>query len=147
MPNHTDDHMIAHAESVVRLHDVRKSYGAGTAAVTALDDVSIEFATAEFAAIMGPSGSGKSTLMHCAAGLDDPDAGQVMLGEVDLTRLGDRDRARVRRERIGFVFQSYNLVPTLPVWMNVALPRVLGSGKPDPRAVDEVLARVGIVGA
>lgn len=146
VPNETDDHMTTAAEPVVRLHEVRKVYGAGSAVVTALDDVSIEFAGGEFVAIMGPSGSGKSTLMHCAAGLDDPDAGQVMLGPVDLTQLGDRARARVRRERIGFVFQSYNLVPTLPVWMNVALPRVLGSGRPDPRAVDEVLARVGIVG-
>ena len=144
MPRGTDDRVAA--APAVHLRDVRKVYGTGSALVTALDDVSIEFAAGEFAAIMGPSGSGKSTLMHCAAGLNDPDAGQVLLGQVDFTGLGDRARARVRRERIGFVFQAYNLVPTLPVWMNVALPRILSSVRTDRGAVDDVLARVGIAG-
>ncbi|GAA2273768.1 ABC transporter ATP-binding protein [Glycomyces scopariae] len=142
MPTHTNDRTA----TAVRLQGVRKVYGTGSAAVTALDGLSIAFAPAEFTAIMGPSGSGKSTLMLCAAGLDEPDAGQVKLGSVDLAGLGDRERARVRRERTGFVFQSYNLVPTLPAWMNVALPGLMGGGRPDRRAVDDVLARVGIAG-
>jgi putative ABC transport system ATP-binding protein len=138
--------MTTGVEPMLCLRGVRKVYGAGDALVTALDDISVQFAAGEFAAIMGPSGSGKSTLMHCAAGLDDPDAGQVLLGPVDLTQLGDRARARTRREQIGFVFQAYNLVPTVPVWLNVALPRILGSGSADRGAVDDVLARVGIAG-
>src|SRR5512133_2544889 len=96
-----------------RTVDLTKVYGKGEAAVTALDNVSIDILAGEFTAIMGPSGSGKSTLMHCAAGLDSATSGSTFVGDVDLTGLKDKALTVLRRDRIGFVFQSYNLVPTL----------------------------------
>ena len=127
----------------VRAHELTKVYGAGPAAVTALDGVSVAFGTGEFTAIMGPSGSGKSTLMHCLAGLDTPTRGQVFLGDTDLTRLPDAALTRVRRDRVGFVFQSFNLLPTLSAKDNVLLPLELGG-----RRVDEEWLRtiVGVLG-
>src|SRR5438477_7227537 len=97
----------------VKIIDLVKVYGRGETAVRALDGVSVDFAAGRFTAIMGPSGSGKSTLMHCAAGLDTATDGRVLLGGSDLTSLGDRALTRLRREKVGFVFQSFNLLPTL----------------------------------
>src|SRR5207248_9382041 len=99
-----------------------KLYGSGDTAVRALDDVSVELPSHRFTAVMGPSGSGKSTLMHCLAGLDDLSSGQVFLGDVDLGSLSDKDLTLLRRGRVGFVFQSFNLVPTLSALDNIPLP-------------------------
>ena len=99
-----------------------KTYGERDATVRALDDVSVEFERARFSAIMGPSGSGKSTLLHCMAGLDKPTSGQVLIGDVDLTTLSEKDLTLLRRKSVGFVFQAYNLVPTLTASENITLP-------------------------
>jgi putative ABC transport system ATP-binding protein len=103
-----------------------KVYGRGETAVRALDEVTVGFAARAFTSIMGPSGSGKSTLLHCLAGLDDLTSGEVWLGDIDIARLNERARTRIRRDRIGFVFQGFNLVPTLDARENIALPRMLG---------------------
>src|SRR5215472_7399837 len=107
---------------VVRLQSVYKTYGTSRASVAALDGVTIGFGRGTFTAVMGPSGSGKSTLLHCAAGLDRPSSGSVTLDGVDLAGMSERALARLRRERIGFVFQSFNLLPELSAADNVALP-------------------------
>ncbi len=133
-------------DAPVRVRAVTKYYGAGSARVLGLDAVTADFTAGTFTAIMGPSGSGKSTLMHCAAGLVDPDEGTVFLAGHDVGGLGDRSRSRLRREQVAFVFQSYSLVPTLPVWMNVALPRLVGGRRADRRAVTVALERVGLPG-
>jgi putative ABC transport system ATP-binding protein len=119
-------------------------YGSGDSAVRALDGVSVEFAAGAFTAIMGPSGSGKSTLMHAIAGLDSLSSGQVFIGDTDLTTLKDRKLTALRRDRVGFVFQSFNLVPTLTALENVLLPMNLAGRKPDQAWVDEVVATVGL---
>jgi putative ABC transport system ATP-binding protein len=121
-----------------------KIYGAGDAAVRALDAVSIELADGRFTAIMGPSGSGKSTLMHCLAGLDDLTSGQVYIGDIELGSLPDRDLTLLRRERLGFVFQSFNLIPTLSAAENVALPALLAGRQPDEEWVSSVIDAVGL---
>src|SRR5262249_12942820 len=121
-----------------------KVYGAGDTEVRALDGVSIDFETAGFTAIMGPSGSGKSTLMHCVAGLDDLTSGQVFIGDTDLTTLSDRELTRVRRDEVGFVFQSFNLIPTLDAEENIPLPMDLAGRKPDQAWVDTVVGTVGL---
>ena len=121
-----------------------KIYGQGETRVVALDDVSIELATGEFTGIMGPSGSGKSTLMHCAAALDSASAGQVFLGEVELTGLKDKALTLLRRDKIGFIFQSYNLVPTLSAQENILLPLAIAGRKPDPQWYDMVIDTVGL---
>ena len=105
-------------------------YGTGDQAVRALDDLTVEIPRRRFTAIMGPSGSGKSTLMHCLAGLDTLTSGQVFLGDTELGALSDRELTALRRERVGFVFQSFNLMPTLTAWENITLPFALG-GPPD----------------
>jgi putative ABC transport system ATP-binding protein len=120
----------------VRATDLVKVYGTGDAAVRALDGVSVEFPRHAFTAIMGPSGSGKSTLMHCLAGLDAATSGTVMLGDADITTLGDAGLTRVRRERVGFVFQSFNLLPQLSAEENILLPLSLGGRRPDPALFD-----------
>jgi len=107
----TEDRPTGH-RAAIRAHQLRKVYGAGDTAVAALDGVTVDFGVGRFTAIMGPSGSGKSTLMHCLAGLDTPTSGQVLLGETELTGLPDAELTRVRRDRVGFVFQSFNLLPT-----------------------------------
>jgi len=127
---------------VARARGLTKTYGRGEAAVRALDGADLEVASGEFLAIMGPSGSGKSTLMHALAGLDAVDAGQVLLGDTDLTALSERQRTLLRRDRIGFVFQSFNLVPALTAAENIALPLTLAGRKPEPdwlRRLVEVL--------
>ncbi|HSJ91797.1 MAG TPA: ABC transporter ATP-binding protein [Ilumatobacter sp.] len=121
-----------------------KRYGKGATAVTALDDVTMHIPAGRFTAVMGPSGSGKSTLMHCLAGLDTLTSGQVFLGEVELGALDDRRLTRLRREQVGFVFQSFNLVPTLTARENIVLPMTLAGRKPDASWVDSVIATVGL---
>jgi putative ABC transport system ATP-binding protein len=122
----------------------RKVYGSGDTSVVALDDVSISFGTGEFTAIMGPSGSGKSTLMHCMAGLDTLTGGRVFIGDTDLTTLDEKRLTLLRRERIGFVFQSFNLVPTLNALENITLPVDLAGGKIDQGWLDHVVTTVGL---
>jgi putative ABC transport system ATP-binding protein len=105
-----------------RAVDLRKVFGAGDAAVEALRGVSVDFSSGEFTAIMGPSGSGKSTLLHCMAGLDAPTSGQVFIGDVDITGLKEKQLTQLRRDKVGFVFQAFNLVPTLTATENITLP-------------------------
>ena len=119
-----------------------KVYGKGDSAVHALRDVSVEFRTGQFTAIMGPSGSGKSTLMHCIAGLDSLTSGRTFIDGVDLATLNDRQLTEVRRSRIGFVFQSFNLVPTLTADENIRLPLMLGGQKGDLEWIDRVIDTV-----
>lgn len=114
-----------------RAEQLVKIYGSGAAAVRAVDGITVEFRPASFTAIMGPSGSGKSTLMHCLAGLDTATAGRVLLGGTDLTALADRELTAVRRDRVGFVFQSFNLLPTLTAEQNILLPLDLAGRRPD----------------
>jgi len=130
--------------AVARAVDATKTYGIGDTTVRALDHVSVEFPTGRFTAIMGPSGSGKSTLMHCVAGLDSLTSGHVMLGTTDLGSLNDKQLTLLRRERIGFVFQAFNLVPTLTAIENITLPMALAGRTADPGWLDEVIATVGL---
>jgi putative ABC transport system ATP-binding protein len=130
--------------AAARMAHGTKVYGTGDTAVRALDDVTVEFDPERFTAIMGPSGSGKSTLMHCVAGLDTLTSGEVYIGDVELGSLSDKELTRMRRERIGFVFQAYNLIPTLTAYENITLPIALGGKKPDRQWVDSVVATVGL---
>jgi len=133
-----------HGNAAARAIDLRKVYGSGDTQVTALDGVTVEFRPGEFTAIMGPSGSGKSTLMHCLAALDDATSGQVFVGEADLTALGDKELTRIRRDRIGFVFQAFNLVPTLTAMENITLPMDIAGRKPNKEWLDTVINTVGL---
>jgi putative ABC transport system ATP-binding protein len=128
----------------IALRDVRKVYGEGEGAVVALDGVSIGFSRGSFTAIMGPSGSGKSTFLHVAAGLDRPTSGTVALGDTELTGLSERRLTILRRERIGFVFQAFNLMPSLTVTENIGLPLRLDGRRARRSQVREVAARVGL---
>ena len=128
----------------VALRDVRKVYGRGDGAVVALDGVSAALRPGSFTAIMGPSGSGKSTFLNVAAGLDRPSSGSVALGDADLAQLSERRLTILRRERIGFVFQAFNLLPSLTVAQNIALPLRLDGRRPRRSAVREIVARVGL---
>jgi putative ABC transport system ATP-binding protein len=128
----------------VTLRDVRKAYGRGEGAVVALDGVSAALSAGSFTAIMGPSGSGKSTFLNVAAGLDRPTSGSVALGDADLAQLSERRLTILRRERIGFVFQAFNLLPSLTVAQNIALPLRLDGRRPRRSAVREIAARVGL---
>jgi putative ABC transport system ATP-binding protein len=130
----------------VRLTAVRKVFGSGDARVVALRDVTIAFPAGSFTAVMGPSGSGKTTLLQCAAGLERVDGGSVVLSGTDLTRLRESARTRLRRERVGFVFQSYNLLPSLTAAENVALPLRLAGRRPAPAAITRALADVHLAG-
>ena len=121
-----------------------KTYGADEALVTALDNVSIDIQSGEFTAIMGPSGSGKSTLMHCMAGLDNADRGSVRIGDVELSNLKDKDLTRLRRERVGFIFQAFNLVPTLNAEENILLPLSIAGAKPDQNWYQKVIDAVDL---
>jgi putative ABC transport system ATP-binding protein len=121
-----------------------KVYGSGETAVRALDDVTVEIPTGVFTAIMGPSGSGKSTLMHCLAGLDTLTSGHAFIGDVELGRLSDKDLTLLRRTRVGFVFQAFNLVPTLTALENITLPLALAGDEPDPGWLDTVVSTVGL---
>jgi putative ABC transport system ATP-binding protein len=123
-----------------------KVYGSGDTRVVALDEVDVDFGAGRFTAIMGPSGSGKSTLMHCLAGLDRLTSGSVFVAGVDITSLSERRLTRLRRDRIGFVFQSFNLVPTLTAAENITLPMDLAGTRVDRRWVDHVVSTVGLSG-
>ena len=122
--------VLAPAKPAAAAVDLVKLYGSGDTAVRALDGVTAEFASGEFTAIMGPSGSGKSTLMHCLAGLDTPTSGSVRIGGTELAGLSDRALTRLRRSRVGFVFQSFNLLPTLTAEQNIQLPLDLAGRTP-----------------
>jgi putative ABC transport system ATP-binding protein len=139
-------HTVSAPDGVMaaRVAGAAKVYGTGDAAVHALDGVTVGFPAGRFTAIMGPSGSGKSTLMHCAAGLDTLSSGAAFIGGTELGPLGDRQLTLLRRERIGFVFQSFNLVPTLTVAENITLPIDLAGGRPDTEWVDALIDVVGL---
>ncbi|MGW1667154.1 ABC transporter ATP-binding protein, partial [Streptomyces microflavus] len=124
--------------------DLTKVYGTGETRVIALDGVSVGFRRAEYTAIMGPSGSGKSTLMHCIAGLDSISAGSVRLGDVELSSLNDKQLTLLRREKVGFVFQSFNLLPTLTALENITLPMDIAGVKPDRAWLDNVIETVDL---
>jgi putative ABC transport system ATP-binding protein len=130
--------------TAVRLRAVSKIYGTGESAVTALDAVDVDIAPATFTAVMGPSGSGKSTLLHCAAGLDRPTSGEVAIDGVRLTGLSERALTKLRRARVGFVFQAFNLIPALSAEQNVALPLRLAGRRPAAGEVRAMLAEVGL---
>ena len=121
-----------------------KTYGKGDTQVVALDGVDIDFGAGQFTAIMGPSGSGKSTLMHCLAGLDRLDSGTVRIGDVDITGANEKQLTLLRRDRLGFIFQSFNLVPTLSAIENITLPMELAGRKPDREWLDHVVSTVGL---
>ena len=128
--------------AIARAEHATKVYGSGETAVRAIDDVDVSFETGRFTAIMGPSGSGKSTLLHCLAGLDDLTSGEVFVGDVALGSLSDKELTLLRRDRIGFVFQSYNLIPTLTALENITLPMALAGRKPDRAWLDNVIDTV-----
>jgi putative ABC transport system ATP-binding protein len=131
-------------QNAVTASSLTRTYGEGGSAVHALRGVSLEVPEGQFTAVMGPSGSGKSTLMHLLAGLDTPDAGSVRIAGEDITRMSDRELTRLRRRHIGFVFQSFNLLPTLSAQENVLLPLAIAGRKPEPEAVDELMERMGL---
>jgi putative ABC transport system ATP-binding protein len=124
--------------------DVSKAYGQGQNAVQALDHVTVGFDTGAFAAIMGPSGSGKSTLMHCLAGLDTVTSGSILIGDIEISGLSDRQLTLFRRDHVGFVFQSFNLLPALTAEQNIRLPLELAGRQPDPRWFTEVVDVLGV---
>jgi putative ABC transport system ATP-binding protein len=130
--------------AAARAVDAVKIYGAGDTAVRALNGLTVEFERGHFSAIMGPSGSGKSTLLHCLAGLDTLSAGEIWLGDVELGELSERELTRVRRDRIGFVFQAFNLIPTLSAAENITLPMDLAGRKPDRAWLDTVIGTIGL---
>ncbi|OUM39664.1 ABC transporter ATP-binding protein [Arthrobacter sedimenti] len=132
--------------AAVSARGVSKSYGRGETAVHALRDVSLDFDRGRFTAIMGPSGSGKSTLMHCLAGLDSIDAGRLWIGGTDITGLPDTALTRLRRERVGFVFQAFNLVPTLTAEQNITLPVALAGGSVDTAWLQQISSSLGLAG-
>jgi putative ABC transport system ATP-binding protein len=127
-----------------RAQRLTKSYGSGEARVLALDAVDVAIERGRYTAIMGPSGSGKSTLMHCLAGLDTASSGQVWIGDTELTALSDRQLTRLRRDRIGFVFQSFNLLPTLSAEENITLPSDIAGRRPDADWLKQVIETLGL---
>jgi putative ABC transport system ATP-binding protein len=131
--------------AVVEVVEVTKTYPGG-AGIRALAGVSVAFVAGTFNAVMGPSGSGKSTLLHCAAGLDTPDSGRVLLAGQDISGLREPRLTEARRQRVGFVFQSYNLLDSLSVWHNILLPQRLAGVRPDLGLAREVMRRVGLTG-
>jgi putative ABC transport system ATP-binding protein len=136
--------MLTLTKPAARAVDVTKVYGSGDTAVTALDAVTVDFEQGVLTAIMGPSGSGKSTLLHVMAGLDSPTSGHVYIGETDISGLNDRGLTTLRRDRIGFVFQAYNLIPQLTAAENITLPLDLAGTTPDRAWVDRVVAALGL---
>ncbi|MFC5187354.1 ABC transporter ATP-binding protein [Actinomadura harenae] len=127
-----------------RGHRISKVYGSGDARVIALDGVTVGIPRGRFTAVMGPSGSGKSTLMHCMAGLDAVSEGEVFIGDTELTSLRDKQLTRLRRDKIGFIFQAFNLVPTLTALENITLPMDIAGRRPDPAWLDRVIDTVGL---
>jgi putative ABC transport system ATP-binding protein len=143
------DTLVAPREQATRTNaasaiDATKVYGSQDNEVIAVDHVTVDFAKGRFSAIMGPSGSGKSTLMHCMAGLDPLSSGKTFIGGVDLTSLNDKALTKLRRDKVGFVFQSYNLVPSLSALENITLPDLLAGRTPDPEWLDRVVHTVGL---
>ncbi|MFM7225526.1 MAG: ABC transporter ATP-binding protein [Actinomycetota bacterium] len=130
--------------SAARAVAASKIYGRGETEVAALDRIDVDFARGAYTAIMGPSGSGKSTLLHCLAGLDGLTSGQVFLGDLEISALGDKDLTLVRRDRIGFVFQAFHLIPTLNALENIVLPASLAGREPDAAWLDTVIETVGL---
>ncbi len=135
---------VAAPDAAARAVDAVKIYGHGNAQVRALDGINLAMASGAFTAIMGPSGSGKSTLMHCLAGLDTLTSGAVYVGDTNLATLDDKALTRLRRDKIGFVFQAFNLLPTLTAEENITLPLALGGQKPDQAWLDTVITTVGL---
>lgn len=131
-------------DQIASATDLTKTYGTGEAVVQALAGVTVGFARGSFTAIMGPSGSGKSTLMHCLAGLDRPTSGEVVLGGQVITRLTDRELTAVRRDAVGFVFQAFNLLPTLTAEQNIVLPLELAGRRPEPGLLAELIGSLGL---
>ncbi|MEW2390571.1 ABC transporter ATP-binding protein [Streptomyces venezuelae] len=127
-----------------RARGLTKAYGSGETAVLALDSVDVDVTRGRFTAVMGPSGSGKSTLMHCLAGLDSVSAGQVWLGDTEITGLKERELTRLRRDRIGFMFQSFNLIPTLNALENMTLPMDIAGQRPDREWLEHVIDTLGL---
>jgi putative ABC transport system ATP-binding protein len=132
------------ATTIAATRDLHRTYGEGQAAVHALRGVTLDFPAGQFTAIMGPSGSGKSTLMHLLAGLDRPTSGSVMLDGSELSELDDSELTRLRRDRLGFVFQAFNLVPVLTAEENILLPLTLAGRKPDRERYDTLIDAVGL---
>ena len=141
---HLPDSSSVHPATAASTRDACKTYGTGDTAVLALDHVTLDLPPGQFTAIMGPSGSGKSTLMHCLAGLDTLTAGQVYIGETDLASLSDKARTLLRRDRLGFVFQSFNLLPTLTAEENITLPVDLAGREVDRAWFDTVVAKLDL---
>ncbi|MER7662511.1 MULTISPECIES: ABC transporter ATP-binding protein [unclassified Streptomyces] len=137
---------IAHRATAVaaRATDLSKVYGQGETQVVALDRVTVDFQQAQFTAIMGPSGSGKSTLMHCVAGLDTFSSGSVRIGDIELGTLKDKQLTQLRRDKIGFIFQAFNLLPTLTALENITLPMDIAGRKPDKKWLQNVIDMVGL---
>ncbi|WP_461008667.1 ABC transporter ATP-binding protein [Streptomyces capparidis] len=129
-----------------RARQVTKAYGSGETRVVALDAVDVDIARGRFTAIMGPSGSGKSTLMHCLAGLDTVSEGRIWIGDTEITSLKEKKLTRLRRDKIGFIFQSFNLLPTLNAAENITLPMDIAGRKPDKGWMDRVVETVGLAG-
>ena len=132
------------SSAIVVATDVHKYFGHGETAVHALDGVTVSFQRGQYTAIMGPSGSGKSTLMHCLAGLDRPTSGSVTIDGVEITTLDDKRLTDLRRDKIGFIFQAFNLIPTLNAYENITLPMALAGRAPDQAWVDQVIDTVGL---
>jgi putative ABC transport system ATP-binding protein len=130
--------------TAARADGVTKAYGEGEARVLALDNVSIDIEAGRFTAIMGPSGSGKSTLLHVLAGLDRPTSGSIYIGDTDISGMNDKELTLLRRDRIGFIFQSFNLLPTLTAQENIVLPLRIAGRKPDPLWVQSIVETVGL---
>src|SRR6056300_268955 len=129
---------------IINANNLTKIYGEKETSVTALDDINIEFRENEFTAIMGPSGSGKSTLLHCLAGLDKPTSGNIYLKGEDISKLNDKQLTKIRRDSFGFIFQAFNLIPTLTAEENITLPASIAGRKPDLNWVKQVVEAVDI---
>src|SRR5881227_4012685 len=138
----TSTNETAATRAAARAVDAVKVYGRGDPEVRALDGVTIEFDAGRYTAIMGPSGSGKSTLLHCMAGLDRLTSGQILLGDIDISHASEKELTLIRRDKIGFIFQAYNLIPTLNALENMTLPMSLAGTKPDPAWLDTIVTTV-----
>ncbi|AXK33362.1 ABC transporter ATP-binding protein [Streptomyces armeniacus] len=143
-PAETPPRSVPETAAAARAEDVSKVYGSGDTKVTALDGVSVEIPRGRFTAIMGPSGSGKSTLMHCMAGLDRISGGEVYIGDAALSTLNDKRLTSLRRDKVGFVFQAFNLIPTLSALENITLPMDIAGRKPDQEWLDRIIETVGL---
>jgi putative ABC transport system ATP-binding protein len=140
----TEERPVAGLDIASRAVDGVKIYGSGETAVTALNQVNVEFEARKYTAIMGPSGSGKSTLLHCLAGLDDLTSGQIFIGDTNVTALEEKGKTLIRRDKVGFIFQSFNLVPTLTAEENILLPMALARRDPDRAWVDRLIESIGL---